>query len=103
MTQFFPSAKDPEEIVTLSVDFTNLLEAAETIQSAVWLVELENGTAVDSASVLDGTVDISGAPVIRQKFKGGVDRTSYLHRAKATTSAGRVLVGGGLIQVTKGA
>lgn len=97
------SPKDPEESVVLGVNFVNLLAQAETIQSASWLVEQEDGTAVSSAAVLSGAIDISAAPVVRQKVIGGIPGLTYLHRAKVVTSAGRTLVGGGLQKIEKGA
>ena len=99
--QFF-STKDPDEILTLGMNFVNLLSVGETITSAVWEMEQADGTAVDPAMLL-GNADFSGAPIVLQVVKGGVHQTTYLHRAKVTTSTGRVLVIGGWQQVIKGA
>ena len=96
------SMKDPEEVVVLTIDFVNLLAVGETITTASWLVELADGTAVDSSSVLQGSVDYSAQPLVKQTVKAGVHNTSYLHRAKVVTSAGRTLIGAGLLPVFKG-
>lgn len=102
MIGFF-SPKDPSESIVLSFDFTNLLAESETIASAQWLIEKENGDSVTSSDFLTGAVDISAAPLVRQMVKGGTHGTAYLHRAVATTSTGRILAAGGYQQVTKGA
>ncbi len=92
MTQFF-SPKDPEETIVLAVDFTAVLDVAETISSAVWLISREDASEVTTA-MLVGTTDISGAPIIRQKVTGGTAQGTYIHRAKVVTSASRTLVHG---------
>lgn len=96
------SDKDPLETVVLSVDFSQVLAQGETILAAVWSVARENGSE-DTATMLDGAVDISGAPVVRQRVTGGTDGGTYLHRAKITTSTGRILVHGARQVVRLGA
>jgi hypothetical protein len=101
----FRSAKDPDETRTLTISFSgnNRLAPNETIVSAVWLVEQEDGTAVTSSDFLVDTCDVTEQPKVKQSVKGGVDGTTYLHRAKATTSTGRVICGGGYLHIVKGA
>ena len=96
------SDKDPLEAVVLSVDFSQGLAQGETVQSATWTVTRENASE-DTAAMLDGAVDISASPVVRQKVVGGSDGGTYLHRAKITTSAGRILVHGARQVVKLGA
>lgn len=96
------SDKDPLETIVLSVDFSQVLGQGETIQSAVWSVTRENGSE-DTAPMLSGAVDISAAPIVRQLVTGGTDGGTYLHRAKVTTSAGRILVHGARQVVRLGA
>lgn len=93
MTSLFYSDKDPEEIITLSVNFGDVLDAGETISTAAWLVVRENSTE-NTAGMLVGSPDTTAAPIVRQKVQGGNDGGTYLHRCKITTSAGRTLVGG---------
>lgn len=104
MNQFL-SAKDPEETRTLTISFagTNRLKPGETIASSEWLVEMEDGTVVDAATVLEGSPDWSEHPLVKQAVKGGINGKAYLHRAKATTSTGRVVCGGGILWIRKGA
>lgn len=96
------SEKDPSEVVVLSVDFSQVLAEGETIQSATWTVTRENGTE-DTATMLDGGVDITGAPSVRQRITGGTDGGTYLHRARIVTSTGRALVHGARQVVRLGA
>ena len=96
------SDKDPLETVVLTVDFTAVMADGETVQSAVWSITRENDTE-DTASMLDGATDISAAPLIRQRITGGTVGGTYLHRAKITTSAGRILVHGARQVVKLGA
>ena len=98
----FFSAKDPDEIIVLTMDFTNVVGAA-TIVSAVWLCEQQDGTAVTPASVLSGAVDIATQPLVKQKVIGGTAGITYLHRAEATLSDGRCQVIGAYLPVSKGA
>ena len=96
----FP-AKDPNEVVVLSINFIDLLAPSETIASASWMVEQADGTVV--TGLLQGLTDYSQAPIVMQTVKGGTHGVSYLHRAQVVTSAGRTLVGGGMQRVVKGA
>lgn len=102
MIGFF-SPKDPSESIVLSFNFVNLLSDGETIVSAQWLVEKENGEAVTASDFLTGDADYSADPIVRQMVKGGVHGSAYLHRAVATTSTGRILAAGGIQSVVKGA
>lgn len=104
MSQFV-SAKDPDETRTLTISFAaaGRLNPSETIVSAEWLVELEDGTPVDSATLLEGSPDCSTSPLVKQAVKGGLNGKAYLHRAKALTSTGRTICGGGILWIRKGA
>lgn len=102
MSTMFFSDKDPDEVLVLSVDFVDVLEAGETISSASWLIVRENSDE-DTSGMLSGTIDSSGSPIIRQKVQGGNDGATYIHRCKVVTSSGRTLVAGVFQAVRYGA
>lgn len=95
------SPKDPEEVVILSVDFVNILVSGETILTAAVTAEDQGGAL--EASMVNGSADITAAPVVRQKIQAGTAGTRYLIRFKITTSTGRTLVGAGYLPVNRGA
>jgi hypothetical protein len=95
------SAKDPGETIKLTVGFASLLAPNETIQSATWTIERQ-GTTEDTATMLQGNAAVEGTDV-SQWVKGGVHGGLYLHLARITTSAGRILVQGVRQSVRKGA
>lgn len=99
MSQTF-SAKDPAEVVILSIDFTKLLNGA-TVEGCTFSVLDKDGQA--QASMLSGAADTSAAPVVRQKVQAGTAGLTYLVKATITTSDGRTLVGSGLLPVRRGA
>lgn len=99
MTLFY-APKDPMEVITLSVNWSNVLEHGETIQSATWTITNKTNPAEDTASMLINVTDVSGDPVVRQKIQGGTDGGEYLHRCTIVTSTGRTLVQG-VVQVLK--
>lgn len=101
MSTYTFSPKDPEEVVTLVINFANLLEQGETINSAA--VTVEDQAGANQTAMLVGNADISAAPIVRQQVTGGTNGTTYLVRAKATMSSGRVLVGSGNLPVRRGA
>ncbi len=85
----FPD-KDPVEPATCTVDFTEALRTGESIVSASWTIIGEH-QASDASGMLDGPIDISEAPLVRQAIKGGTDGGYYVHRVIALTNTGRPL------------
>jgi hypothetical protein len=83
------SPKDPEEIVVLAFDFGPLMATGETITALDWTVSTAGTPAL---GILQGAPDLALKPLVRQRVAAGSDGLTYLHRAKATTDAGRVLV-----------
>lgn len=101
MTLEFPP-KDPGETITLSFDFTNRLHAGETITAATFSVKLLPDET-DVTDMLDGTADISQAPIVMQNIQGGTSGKKYLIQATVTTSDGRLPIGSGILPVLLGA
>ncbi len=97
------SPKDPEEVITLSVNFTNLLASGETVSACVFTAERQDGAAEDTAAMISGGADTTAAPIMRQKIAAGTNGVTYLIRAKVTTNAGRTIVGAGVLPVKRGA
>lgn len=85
------AAKDPEEIVTLTFDFSLDLNLSETIASPVTTVELVRGVDPAFAAVQNGAGQVSGSSIL-QSVKAGIAGCEYRVKVKVTTSAGRVLV-----------
>lgn len=54
-----------------------------------------------AASMISGAPVING-PIVRQKIVAGVSGCRYMLSALATTSAGRKIVGGGVLPVLTG-
>jgi hypothetical protein len=97
------SPKDPEEVIVLTVKFDNLLGGAETITGTpVFTAERQDGTTEDTSAMISGTATVQGGSAL-QLIAGGTNGATYLIRAKVTTSAGRTLVGGGLLPIKRGA
>ena len=97
------SPKDPDEQIVLSFNFAALLGAGETILSCVFTALNVPGWSDNSSAMILGGVDLSGAPIVKQMIKGGVDGQSYLIKAEVITSIGRVLVGSATLLVRLGA
>jgi hypothetical protein len=90
--------KDPEEVVTLTFDFTDEL-GAETIEPGPAVtIAVRKGADPDVAQVVNGAPQVSGATVL-QSVKAGVAGVDYAVRCKVTTSGGRVLVLGRVLPV----
>jgi hypothetical protein len=83
------SSKDPEEIVVLAFDFGPLMATGETIIALDWAASTAGRPAV---GILLDAPDLALKPLVRQRVAGGSDGVTYLHRARAITDAGRVLV-----------
>jgi len=91
MTKLWPS-KDPEEIITVTFDFTDDLNgAAITGGSAVTSVSVAEGADQDYAQTKNGAEEIQGAKVL-QSVKLGLNGVNYRWQGKINTSDGRTLV-----------
>lgn len=88
-SQTFPfDAKRTGETVTLSVDFKNLLEVGETLQSAAdWTLSLKSGSGLIT---LVGSATVSGTKSV-QRVTGGDDGGTYYLIASVVTSASQTL------------
>lgn len=85
-------AKDPAEKLVATFDYSEDLDAGETIASATLTCTLLSGTDADPAAMLYGTPTIAGGTVL-QPITGGVDGAAYTLRCQATLDpTGRVLV-----------
>lgn len=90
MTQTY-SAKDSREVIIMSMDFRRLLASGETITSASWSIT-RTDVAEDTSSMLSGSADYSGDPVVTQVVQGGTNNGYYLHCPTITTNLGQTLV-----------
>ena len=84
-------AKDPAEVLVAAFDYSDDLDAGETIASALLSASVQLGLDADPAALLSGLPTIS-AGVVLQPFHGGVDGVIYTLRCVATLDpSGRVL------------
>lgn len=83
-------AKDPEEIVDASFDFTEEANGS-AVGSPVVTVSVVEGVDADSANTLQGAPTLQGQ-VVFQRFRNGVNKAAYKLRCKVTLADGRVLV-----------
>jgi hypothetical protein len=90
--------KDPSEVVRLGVDFANLLDTGETINSAT--VGIRTVAGVSTAAMLSGAAEIDGS-VVRQLVTGGVAGTHYKLSFIAVTSTGQTLIEGADLRVSE--
>ena len=102
MSLSYYSAKDPGEVIVLSVNWVDVL-GAETISSASWAITNLTTPAEDTTAMKSGAIDTSGAPTVRQKVIGGTAGCAYLHRCTVITSGGRTLTQGVQQTVSLGA
>jgi hypothetical protein len=88
---FFPE-KDPEEILTLTFDFSADL-AGETINGApVVSVAAYSGTDAAPGDVLNGAAQLDGTSTkVLQSVKAGLADVDYRVKVKVTTAGGRTL------------
>lgn len=82
-------AKDPEEIITITWDFSGL---SDEIVSALLTASVLSGlNDITPQSILYGQKGIAG-PCIMQRLSGGQDDTTYALRCKATDADGSIYV-----------
>ena len=86
------SPKVDLETVTLTLDFSELLDPNEDIEAGKCVMADQHGLDV-STTMLISDLDISTAPLVRARVKGGLGGKTYIFQAFVNTTAGRVLVG----------
>lgn len=87
------SPKDPEEIIIVGVDFTDVL-GGETATLVAWECSVLTGAAdAGAAAMLSGAPINADAPIFKHKVINGLDGRVYKLRVEVTTNAGRLLVG----------
>lgn len=96
------SAKDPGETITVGIGFSRRLAASVTIVSCTFQVSVWEGTDPDTSTMLQGTADLTGTPVMRHEIKGGLDGVDYLVEAHVVLSTGQPRVGAVILPVRKG-
>ena len=84
-------SKYQEETIILTFDYSKLLAAGETIDSAEWTVSVIAGVDANPSAMLSGAIAINGSNV-SHKILGGIEGVSYQMRAKATTSLVQILI-----------
>lgn len=100
MANFF-SPKRTGETISLTFDFKKVLATGETISSAVWTVEVEEGTDASPSAMKSGSSTIdSTSKKITQLITGGVDGNTYKMIAQATTSASQIIEGVALLEIS---
>ena len=77
--------KDPVEEINYAVDFASLLQNGETVITATATIRVISGTDANAASMLSGSVTVSGSQTIT-KIIGGVVGCVYRVAFIATTS-----------------
>ena len=90
--------KDPEEIKTVSFDFSQEIATSDSIVAAVTTVSVANGTDATPSAMVPDAATFAGK-VVYQKTIGGLNGVVYKLRCKATDSAGGVHVIVGKLEV----
>ena len=89
--------KQPGESLRVTMDFSNLLEEAESILTVVDVLEV----ATSELNVDAGSITIAGdnADQVQFRVSGGIDNADYRIQVTVTTSAGNTRQGDGLLKV----
>lgn len=82
--------KGPAEIVVVAFEYTDDMEAGESIVGAAVSCTVAQGTDATPAAMLDGAAAIVGLDV-QQRVTGGVLGNTYRLHCLATLSSGRRL------------
>jgi len=93
-------AKDIEELVPVTFDFSPALADGATVTPQAVTVEVYRGTDANTAALLYGAPIASGASVV-QWISGGLDGVRYKLRCRVATSGGQVLVLAARLSVTR--
>ena len=92
------SPKDPSEIISLSFDFSAILEDGETLSSPSLGISVLHGTDANVGSMFTGVSIITGG-VVSNLVQSGVDAVDYLATCLITTSLGQNLKLSGILPV----
>lgn len=92
------SAKDPNDIILLGFDLTDVVESPDTIASVTFAVTVAHGYDASPSSLLSGSSSTSGK-MVQQLVTGGTHGVTYLVKATVTTSAAARYVVVGLLPV----
>ena len=85
--------KQPSEVVTFSMDFTNLLASGETLSSVTSVTPTPTGPTI-SGEVVNGA-----ATGVDFSISGGTDGASYRIEATVVTSASNTRICDGILKV----
>lgn len=88
-TTFTP--KDPAEAIFYGIDFSALLEAAETVSSATVSIRATVMEDSNATALLSGNAVIE-ANIIKQKIVGGLPGNTYRLAVSVVTNLGQTFV-----------
>ncbi len=80
--------KTPDEVLDITFDYVDSLEAGETLVSAVVTVSIRKGADSTPAAILSGSPVVS-SPYVVQRVINGVSGATYNLKCLATTNTGR--------------
>ena len=89
--------KQPSEVRSYSMDFSNLMITDETITSIVSVTSARRGGSGDTDLVI--TDEAISGQTITMTIAGGLDRQAYIIEVIINTSSGQTLEGDGVLQV----
>lgn len=93
--------KDPNEVIVVSMDFTNLIGADTVATCSVDIFRVDGSAEVTTGMVV-GVCDLSSKPIIKQKIMAGNPGVNYAIRFTAGTVSGQTLVGSSTMLVKNG-
>lgn len=94
--------KDPGSAIVVTCGFAKRLDPGETITACNFIISPDFGDDQNASEMASGAVDLSEAPVMKQKVIGGLHGVRYLLKFLATTSKGLVRVGSAVLPVQNG-
>jgi hypothetical protein len=95
------SAKDPRESIIVSMDFTKLLSAGESITSASTTSAAVISSDPNAGDMITGPTTVTGN-ISSQRIEGGLSGVTYLLSAIAVTDQGNTIVLSGQLLVQNG-
>jgi len=97
MAESFSYKLTPESQL-FSFDFSQVVQASETILAATCTAIVKDGTDPDPTAILVGSPSISGSKA-SQRIAGGISEVTYRIEMTITTSQGNIYVGVGDLAV----